>query len=81
MGRELTGGMSVGEPASARLSVSRFAGSEAGAWSNSYLVSGDSQAVLFDVVQLRSDAVRLAETIERSGSSANGWARRERRGS
>lgn len=59
--------MSIGEPASARLSVRRFAGSEPGAWSNSYLVSGDSQAMLFDVVQLRSDAVRLAETIERSG--------------
>jgi glyoxylase-like metal-dependent hydrolase (beta-lactamase superfamily II) len=52
---------------SPRLSVTRFAGSETGAWSNSYLVCGDSQALLFDVVQLRSDAIRLADTIEQSG--------------
>ncbi|MGO8912591.1 MAG: MBL fold metallo-hydrolase [Bradyrhizobium sp.] len=47
----------------------RFTSSEAGAWSNSYLISGDSEAVLFDVVQLHSEAAQLAEMIARSGKT------------
>jgi glyoxylase-like metal-dependent hydrolase (beta-lactamase superfamily II) len=51
------------------LSIRPFTSSEAGAWSNSYLISGRSEALLFDVVQLRSDAVRLAEMITQSGKT------------
>jgi glyoxylase-like metal-dependent hydrolase (beta-lactamase superfamily II)/ketosteroid isomerase-like protein len=49
------------------LAIQTFTSSEPGAWSNSYLIAGASQAVLFDVVMLRSDADRLADAIERSG--------------
>ena len=50
--------------AAATPSVQRFTSSEAGAWSNAYLVSGGSEAILFDVCQLRSEAEKLAEMIE-----------------
>jgi glyoxylase-like metal-dependent hydrolase (beta-lactamase superfamily II) len=50
-------------------SIQRFAASEAGAWSNSYLIGGRSEAILFDVVQLHSEAVRLAEMIAASGKT------------
>jgi glyoxylase-like metal-dependent hydrolase (beta-lactamase superfamily II)/ketosteroid isomerase-like protein len=49
------------------LAIQTFTSSEPGAWSNSYLIAGTSEAVLFDVVMLRSDAEKLADTIERSG--------------
>jgi len=55
--------------AQAMLSVEPFTSSEAGAWSNAYLLSGRSEAVLFDVVMLRSDATSLADEIERSGKT------------
>jgi glyoxylase-like metal-dependent hydrolase (beta-lactamase superfamily II) len=42
---------------------------QTGAWSNAYLISGRSEAILFDVVMLRSDAVRLADHIEHSGKA------------
>ncbi|MBV8066440.1 MAG: MBL fold metallo-hydrolase, partial [Candidatus Eremiobacteraeota bacterium] len=51
------------------LAIQTFTSSEPGAWSNSYLIAGASKAVLFDVVMLRSDAEKLADTIERSGKS------------
>jgi glyoxylase-like metal-dependent hydrolase (beta-lactamase superfamily II) len=56
-------------PAASRitLTIQPFTSSEAGAWSNSYLVSGESEAILFDVFMLRSDAVKLADSIEKSG--------------
>jgi glyoxylase-like metal-dependent hydrolase (beta-lactamase superfamily II) len=47
--------------------VERFSASEPGAWSNSYLLSDDGEAVLFDVFQLRSDATKLADAVEASG--------------
>lgn len=50
-------------------SIQRFAASEAGAWSNSYLIAGRSEAILFDVVQLRSEAVALGEMIAASGKT------------
>jgi glyoxylase-like metal-dependent hydrolase (beta-lactamase superfamily II)/ketosteroid isomerase-like protein len=49
------------------LEIQTFTSSEPGAWSNSYLIAGASEAVLFDVVMLRSDAEKLADLIERSG--------------
>jgi glyoxylase-like metal-dependent hydrolase (beta-lactamase superfamily II) len=50
-----------------RVAVERFRASDQGAWSNSYLLSAGDDALLFDVFQLRSDAERLAESIEASG--------------
>lgn len=40
-------------------SIQSFTASEPGAWSNSYLISGRSEAILFDVFMLRSDAKQL----------------------
>jgi glyoxylase-like metal-dependent hydrolase (beta-lactamase superfamily II) len=54
---------------SASLSIDTFTSSEDGAWSNSYLISGRSEAVLFDVFQLRSEATQLAEKITQSGKT------------
>jgi glyoxylase-like metal-dependent hydrolase (beta-lactamase superfamily II) len=52
--------------AAASLSIHPFTSQEAGAWSNAYLISGASDALLFDAVMLRSDANRLAEQIRQS---------------
>jgi glyoxylase-like metal-dependent hydrolase (beta-lactamase superfamily II)/ketosteroid isomerase-like protein len=49
------------------LTIQTFTSSEPGAWSNSYLIAGVSEAVLFDVAMLRSDAEKLVDLIERSG--------------
>jgi glyoxylase-like metal-dependent hydrolase (beta-lactamase superfamily II) len=51
------------------LSILPFTSAEAGAWSNAYLISADADAMLFDVVMLRSDAIKLAEQIAQSGKS------------
>lgn len=51
------------------IAIQSFTATEAGAWSNSYLVSGQSEAVLFDVFMLHSDTVRLADEISRSGKT------------
>jgi glyoxylase-like metal-dependent hydrolase (beta-lactamase superfamily II) len=50
-----------------RIAVERFSATEPGAWSNSYLISSNGEALLFDVFQLRSDAKRLADSIDASG--------------
>ncbi len=49
------------------LSVQRFTSSEAGAWSNSYLISSASDAILFDVFMVSAEAADLAEKIEATG--------------
>ena len=49
------------------LTIQRFTSSEAGAWSNSYLISGASDAILFDVFMLRAEAAELANRIANSG--------------
>jgi glyoxylase-like metal-dependent hydrolase (beta-lactamase superfamily II) len=59
--------MTTGSYAPPRVAVERFSASEPGAWSNSYLISDGEDALLFDVFQLRSDARRLADSIEASG--------------
>lgn len=51
------------------LSVQTFTSTEAGAWSNSYLVTGVSDAILFDVPMLRGDALRVADMISASGKT------------
>jgi glyoxylase-like metal-dependent hydrolase (beta-lactamase superfamily II) len=51
------------------LAIRSFTSSEAGAWSNSYLVSGTTEALLFDVFMLHSEAVQLAEDIAESGKA------------
>ena len=50
-------------------SITPFTSSEVGAWSNSYLISGRKEALLFDVVQLRSEAAKLADIIAKSGKT------------
>jgi glyoxylase-like metal-dependent hydrolase (beta-lactamase superfamily II) len=59
--------MTTGSYAPPRVAVERFSSSDAGAWSNSYLISDADEALLFDVFQLRSDARQLADSIEASG--------------
>jgi glyoxylase-like metal-dependent hydrolase (beta-lactamase superfamily II) len=61
--------VATGSYAPPRLAVERFSASEAGAWSNSYLVSDGDQALLFDVFQLRSDAKKLADSVDASGKT------------
>lgn len=51
------------------LSVQRFTSSEAGAWSNSYLISGASDAILFDVFMVSAEAAKLAQGIEKTGKT------------
>ena len=43
--------------------------SEPGAWSNSYLITGESEAILFDVFMLHGDAKQIADGISKSGKS------------
>lgn len=49
------------------LTIQSFTASEAGAWSNAYLILGTTTAMLFDVGQIRSEATQLADMIARSG--------------
>ncbi len=53
----------------APLSIQSFTSSEAGAWSNSYFITGKSEAILFDVFMLRSDAAQIVEEIAKSGKT------------
>jgi metal-dependent hydrolase (beta-lactamase superfamily II) len=60
--------MSTEQPAACP-SIQRFTSSEAGAWSNAYLISGGSEAILFDVPMLRGDASRLADLVHASAGA------------
>lgn len=51
------------------LSVRTFTSSEPGAWANSYLIAGKTDAILYDVPMLKSDAAELARMIEHSGKT------------
>ena len=53
------------------LSIEPFTSSEPGAWSNSYLISGKSAAILFDVFMLRRDAKQITDGIVKSGKTLN----------
>jgi glyoxylase-like metal-dependent hydrolase (beta-lactamase superfamily II) len=61
--------MATQKAATASLSIQPFTSSEPGAWSNSYLISGESEAILFDVFMLHSDATQIAEGIRKSGKT------------
>jgi glyoxylase-like metal-dependent hydrolase (beta-lactamase superfamily II) len=61
--------MPIANAVSASLSIESFTSSEPGAWSNSYLISGASEAILFDVFMLRSDANQIADGIMKSGKA------------
>lgn len=61
--------MSTEKTSTQALSIERFTSSEAGAWSNSYLISGASYALLFDVFMSHGEAAELANTIEKSGKT------------
>ena len=61
--------MATQKALTASVSIQPFTSSEPGAWSNSYLVSGRSEAILFDVFMLRSDAAQLADSIAKSGKT------------
>lgn len=54
---------------STSLSIQPFTSTEPGAWSNSYLITGDTEAILFDVFMLHSDAKQIADGIGRSGKT------------
>lgn len=51
------------------LSIQSFTSSEPGAWSNSYLVTGKAEAILFDVFMLRADSAQIAKGIEKTGKT------------
>jgi glyoxylase-like metal-dependent hydrolase (beta-lactamase superfamily II) len=58
--------MATQKGATPALSIQCFTSSEPGAWSNSYLIRGESEAILFDVFMLRDDAAHIAEEITKS---------------
>lgn len=51
------------------LKIEKFTSSEIGAWSNAYLISGQKEAMLYDVFMLRDDAAALAVKIKASGKT------------
>jgi glyoxylase-like metal-dependent hydrolase (beta-lactamase superfamily II) len=59
--------MATSTRAPGAVAVHRFTASEPGAWSNSYLLSDGEEALLFDAFQLRTDAQRLADSVNASG--------------
>jgi glyoxylase-like metal-dependent hydrolase (beta-lactamase superfamily II) len=59
--------MATSTQATPAVAVDRFTASEPGAWSNSYLLSVGGEALLFDVFQLRTDATRLADSVNALG--------------
>jgi hypothetical protein len=61
--------MSIRSSDDASLSIQQFTSSEIGAWSNSYLIGGKSDAILFDVFMLASDAAQIADGIANSGKT------------
>jgi glyoxylase-like metal-dependent hydrolase (beta-lactamase superfamily II) len=61
--------MPVTNAVSTSLSIQSFTSSEPGAWSNSYLISGSTEAILFDVFMLHSDATQVADGIMKSGKT------------
>jgi len=61
--------MPVTNVVSTSLSIQSFTSSEPGAWSNSYLITGESEAILFDVFMLHGDAKQITEGISKSGKT------------
>src|ERR1700730_11771029 len=67
--RSFGGKMPVANAVSKSLSIQSFTSSEPGAWSNSHLISGASEAILFDVFMLHSDTTHIADGILESGKT------------
>lgn len=61
--------MATKKAVTASLLIEAFTSSEPGAWSNSYLVSGGSEAILFDVFMLHSDTAQIVDGIRKSGKT------------
>lgn len=61
--------MATQKSATVPLSIQAFTSGEMGAWSNSYLIIGGSEAILFDVFMLRADAAQVADAIAKSGKT------------
>lgn len=61
--------MATQKSVAAPLSIQSFTSSEPGGWSNSYLITAGSEAILFDVFMLRADAAQLADAITKSGKT------------
>lgn len=57
----------VGKTAVRSLRIEAYTSREVAGMANSYLICGEKEAVLFDVVQTRTDASRLADGIGASG--------------
>lgn len=61
--------MATQKSLTALLSIQSFTSSEPGAWSNSYLITGVSEAMLFDVFMLHSEVAQIADAITKSGKT------------
>jgi glyoxylase-like metal-dependent hydrolase (beta-lactamase superfamily II) len=61
--------MATQKALTASLSIQPFTSSEQGAWSNSYLISGRSEAILYDVFMLHSDAAQIVDAVTKSGKT------------
>ena len=61
--------MPVANAISTSLSIHSFTSSEPGAWSNSYLITGKSEAILFDVFMLHGDVKQIADGIAATGKT------------
>lgn len=61
--------MGTQKSVTAPLSIQPFTSSEQGAWSNSYLITAGSEAVLFDVFMLHDEAAQIADAITKSGKT------------
>lgn len=61
--------MAMQKVVTASLSIQPLTSSEPGAWSNSYLISAKSEAILYDVFMLHSDAVQIVDAITKSGKT------------
>jgi len=69
--------MATPKAVTASLAIQPFTSSEPGAWSNSYLIRGESEAIVFDVFMLRSDAAQVADGIKKSGQTLKTESREE----
>lgn len=60
--------MASKDPADGRPAIRRFPSSEAGAWSNAYVIGDGSEAILFDAYMISREAAELARAIDESGT-------------
>ena len=53
----------------ATISIEQFTSSEPGAWSNSYLISGGAEAILYDVFMLHGEAAQIVDAVTKTGKT------------